>query len=213
MLLFLPKYHYRKTRDPIVVRLAITCNVYCLVRMNRLLACFLILLLEARHAVTLAIPSSKQPQSSSTPHSSSWVSSLSARATTTNQQEKQQLNDNSNNDPDDHGELPADLPRRPEALKALAAVRRACEITAALQPIDTNAFESAVQKNDSSPVTVADFAVQASVLHALRAEFPEAGFIAEEDSSALRTERGRGRKQRRAVALQRACAHTRILLL
>ena len=41
-------------------------------------------------------------------------------------------------------------------------------------------------KDDASPLTVADLAVQALVLHQLRQQYPEDGCIAEEDSSQLR---------------------------
>ena len=43
-------------------------------------------------------------------------------------------------------------------------------------------------KSDCSPVTVADFCVQAMVLSNLRACFPSDRFIAEEDSQLLRTD-------------------------
>ncbi|RDA90349.1 hypothetical protein CP533_3360 [Ophiocordyceps camponoti-saundersi (nom. inval.)] len=45
---------------------------------------------------------------------------------------------------------------------------------------------SEISKEDSSPVTVADFAAQALLTHLVRTEFPEDGFVGEEDSSALR---------------------------
>eukprot|EP00903_Cladosiphon_okamuranus_P008092 g7802.t1 len=44
----------------------------------------------------------------------------------------------------------------------------------------------AISKRDSSPVTVADFTVQAIVLGVLKRYFPDHGFIAEETSSVLR---------------------------
>eukprot|EP00752_Nemacystus_decipiens_P001879 g1810.t1 len=47
----------------------------------------------------------------------------------------------------------------------------------------------AISKRDSSPVTVADFTVQAIVLGVLKRYFPEHGFIAEETSSVLRQDR------------------------
>ena len=42
--------------------------------------------------------------------------------------------------------------------------------------------DQAIAKDDSSPVTVADFAVQALVVHLLSKEFPRDKFIAEETS-------------------------------
>ena len=44
----------------------------------------------------------------------------------------------------------------------------------------------AISKNDLSPVTVADFAIQALVSHWLMEAFPTDPLVAEEDSSALR---------------------------
>ena len=43
-------------------------------------------------------------------------------------------------------------------------------------------------KSDCSPVTVADFCIQAMVLWSLRTCFPTDRFIAEEDSNLLRTD-------------------------
>lgn len=134
---------------------------------------WLVLLLEARSACTLAIPSQDGTSRFNTNRRSSSSSGLLSASSTNSQQEE------------DYGELPTDLPRRDDVLKILAALRRACKITTELQPVDTDALDSAVQKDDLSPVTVADFAAQASCLHALQAAFPDAGFIAEEDSAAL----------------------------
>lgn len=98
-------------------------------------------------------------------------------------------------------ELPANFPRRDDVLAALAAVRRACEVTAALQPdgdenertTDNNGSSTvgtgiSIAKKDLSPVTVADFAVQGLILHALKEQFPDDGFIAEEDSQSLQAD-------------------------
>jgi 3'(2'), 5'-bisphosphate nucleotidase len=91
--------------------------------------------------------------------------------------------------------LPSDIPRRDDVITMIAAVRRACAITVALQPVDCDAFETdaAISKQDLSPVTVADFAVQASILQTLLQQQQQddnddeiCGFIAEEDSAALR---------------------------
>jgi HAL2 family 3'(2'),5'-bisphosphate nucleotidase len=86
-------------------------------------------------------------------------------------------------------ELPIDFPRRDDVLRALAAVRRACEAIVPLQPerLQDPLQEgmSVVSKQDLSPVTVADFTAQAIVLHELRKDFSEDSFIAEESSTAL----------------------------
>ncbi|NLN91907.1 MAG: 3'(2'),5'-bisphosphate nucleotidase [Candidatus Hydrogenedens sp.] len=48
-----------------------------------------------------------------------------------------------------------------------------------------------VEKSDLSPVTVADFAIQALVSHRLFSRFPDAILVAEEDSASLRRSEGR----------------------
>ncbi len=53
----------------------------------------------------------------------------------------------------------------------------------------TKKIQSSVRelpKADATPVTVADFAAQALIISALRAAFPDDGFLGEEDASALR---------------------------
>ena len=57
-------------------------------------------------------------------------------------------------------------------------------------------------KADRSPVTVADFAVQALVAHRLRQAFPDDPVVAEEDSAPLRTAEGRAILQSVVNALQ-----------
>ncbi|KAI0561239.1 3'(2'),5'-bisphosphate nucleotidase SAL1 [Gracilaria domingensis] len=66
---------------------------------------------------------------------------------------------------------------------ALAAVANASRLARALQ----SKFESegALTKKDNSPVTVADFAVQALIVHKLLTSFPDDKFIAEETTTAL----------------------------
>lgn len=64
---------------------------------------------------------------------------------------------------------------------AMAAVHRASFVSRSLQ----KKFLS-IAKGDNSPVTIADFAVQALVIDALMSAFPGDHFIAEEDSSILR---------------------------
>ncbi|RDA83288.1 hypothetical protein CP532_3707, partial [Ophiocordyceps camponoti-leonardi (nom. inval.)] len=51
---------------------------------------------------------------------------------------------------------------------------------------------SEISKEDSSPVTVADFAAQALLTHLVRSEFPKDGFVGEEGSAALRRDDGLG---------------------
>jgi hypothetical protein len=63
---------------------------------------------------------------------------------------------------------------------AVLAVHRASFLTRHLQMGST----STLSKNDSSPVTVADFSAQALILDTLHKLFPEDLFVAEEDSQA-----------------------------
>lgn len=72
---------------------------------------------------------------------------------------------------------------RSEAVRAVA-------IANALARRVQRTFEagSALSKADSSPVTVADFAVQALVVHRLHAAFPSDRFIAEESTDALHSD-------------------------
>ena len=101
------------------------------------------------------------------------------------------ISDDHLENPSDFHELPVDFPRRNEVLLALDAVRKACRVTQALQPETEQASTTKdaigmVQKQDLSPVTVADYAVQAVVLHHLQqAAGDSVGYIAEEDSSSL----------------------------
>lgn len=69
-------------------------------------------------------------------------------------------------------------------LVALAAVRKACQVTDSLQPSLRDGIAT-VSKNDLSPVTVADFAAQAVVLNHIKEAFDEDSFIAEESSAPL----------------------------
>jgi len=77
---------------------------------------------------------------------------------------------------------------------ALAAVHKASFMSRSLQRSllrgAAAAAAGSVSKNDNSPVTIADFAVQALVLHALSEAFPGDKFIAEEDSELLRADAG-----------------------
>ena len=103
---------------------------------------------------------------------------------------------NDDNSSSESTELPTDFPRRADVLVALAAVRQACRITQDLQPLQGPSTTSTttsnsnkittVEKADLSPVTVADYAVQALILHILHSHFSQDGCIAEESSDALR---------------------------
>jgi 3'(2'), 5'-bisphosphate nucleotidase len=65
---------------------------------------------------------------------------------------------------------------------ALAAVREAAEVCRSVQ----RAIPAAMEKQDKSPVTIADFASQAVICRALGEAFPNDPIIGEEDSAELR---------------------------
>lgn len=72
--------------------------------------------------------------------------------------------------------------RTTELTIAIDAVRKASEVCRNVQrAID----EDVLEKNDRSPVTVADFAAQAIVCQALHKAFPEIGVVGEEESTEL----------------------------
>jgi 3'(2'), 5'-bisphosphate nucleotidase len=71
----------------------------------------------------------------------------------------------------------------PDVLFAINAVRRACLLARQIQAETVN---QALEKSDRSPVTIADFAVQALVSHALDAHAPNDVLVGEESSGALR---------------------------
>ena len=66
---------------------------------------------------------------------------------------------------------------------ALGVVRQAALLARRIQ---AEMISPALQKNDRSPVTVADFAIQALVARRLMEAFPADRLVAEEDSSALK---------------------------
>ena len=74
------------------------------------------------------------------------------------------------------------MPYEPELQTAIAAVRRAAQVCQTVQ----RAIPSAMEKQDKSPVTVADFASQAVICQALAEAFPNDPIIGEEDSAELR---------------------------
>jgi 3'(2'), 5'-bisphosphate nucleotidase len=71
-----------------------------------------------------------------------------------------------------------------ELATALAAVRRAMILCRAVQSTIT---PDVLEKEDRSPVTMADFASQAIICRALEAALPDDPVIGEEDATALRT--------------------------
>jgi HAL2 family 3'(2'),5'-bisphosphate nucleotidase len=73
----------------------------------------------------------------------------------------------------------------PEVQFAMDVVRQASLVAREVQ--DELVIHS-LTKDDRSPVTVADFAVQALIAHQLLEQFPDATLVAEEDSDHLRTD-------------------------
>src|SRR5262245_55211403 len=74
-----------------------------------------------------------------------------------------------------------------EAEFAIAAVREAALLARRIQ---REMVTAAITKDDRSPVTVADFAVQALIARRLAEMLPGATLIGEEQSDALRLEEG-----------------------
>jgi len=87
-----------------------------------------------------------------------------------------------------------------EAVVALDVVRQAVRLTTAIQ--DETAGGT-ITKTDASPVTIADFAVQALVAARLAREFPDDALVAEEDATALRQAAAGGLRARVASMVQR----------
>ncbi len=76
-----------------------------------------------------------------------------------------------------------DLFKKPEALFALKAVREACVIA---ERVAAEMAHDAQDKPDNSPVTVADFAVQALISERLEKAFPQDCLVGEESADELR---------------------------
>src|SRR5262245_15579604 len=74
-----------------------------------------------------------------------------------------------------------------EAQFAIAAVREASLLARRIQ---REMVSGSLTKDDRSPVTVADFAVQALIARRLVESFPSATLIGEEQSDALQLEEG-----------------------
>ncbi|KAL6942327.1 hypothetical protein ACO0QE_003498 [Hanseniaspora vineae] len=69
---------------------------------------------------------------------------------------------------------------------AVNAVRRASILTAKIQKqIIANRSSTTITKSDESPVTIADYAAQAIVLNAIKANFPQDEIVAEESTEGL----------------------------
>src|SRR3954470_3690266 len=75
----------------------------------------------------------------------------------------------------------------PEAQFAIAAVREAALLARRIQ---REMVSGSLMKDDRSPVTVADFAVQALISRRVSENFPRAALVGEEQSDALRLEEG-----------------------
>jgi 3'(2'), 5'-bisphosphate nucleotidase len=84
---------------------------------------------------------------------------------------------------------------------ALGAVRDGAVLA---RSIREHTSDPAWLKSDQSPVTVADFAVQALVAHRLAESVPDDPLVAEEDATALRTPSGQKIVQAVRIALQNA---------
>ena len=79
------------------------------------------------------------------------------------------------------------ISHNPEAEFALHAVRQAALLA---RHIQDELAPPALLKDDRSPVTVADYAVQAVLSHGLAQAFPADPLVAEEASAALQTPAG-----------------------
>src|SRR5690349_20140021 len=75
----------------------------------------------------------------------------------------------------------------PEAQFAIDAVREASLLARRIQ---REMVSGSLTKDDRSPVTVADFAVQALVARRLAESFPAAAMVGEEQADSLRLEEG-----------------------
>lgn len=78
-----------------------------------------------------------------------------------------------------------DSPYSAELQAAISAVQQAARLSQSLLP---SRDKGTVQKDDLSPVTVGDFAIQALVAAALHAAFPGDGFVGEESAAELRAD-------------------------
>jgi 3'(2'), 5'-bisphosphate nucleotidase len=74
-------------------------------------------------------------------------------------------------------------PYRPELLAAIKAVQQAARLS---QSLISSRDKGTIEKDDLSPVTVGDFAIQALLAAALHNAFPDDGFVGEESAAELR---------------------------
>ncbi|KAI0820866.1 3',5'-bisphosphate nucleotidase [Trametes gibbosa] len=77
---------------------------------------------------------------------------------------------------------------------AIAAVRRACGLTASV--FNTLVKQETLTKEDASPVTVGDYSAQAVVNTILGRTFPQDAIVGEEDAADLRPESGNALRER-----------------
>ena len=89
----------------------------------------------------------------------------------------------------------------PEVAFAVWVTRQASLLARA---VEKEMITLALTKQDRSPVTVADYAVQALVGQAISETFPEDSLVAEEDSNTLRTQEGRPTLERVVHFLNRS---------
>lgn len=96
----------------------------------------------------------------------------------------------SSSSPLPHIPLPPSFNERYEDVNtALLAVFASSRVTRHVQPNTSNGI-AAIAKSDASPVTIGDFASQATTLKVLHTRFPSDMFIAEEGSDVLRKDKG-----------------------
>ena len=77
-----------------------------------------------------------------------------------------------------------------DSVEAKFAIEAVCEASLLARRIQCEMVSGSLTKDDKSPVTVADFAVQALVARRLAENFPTATLIGEEQSDALQLEEG-----------------------
>jgi 3'(2'), 5'-bisphosphate nucleotidase len=78
-----------------------------------------------------------------------------------------------------------DSPYRRELQVAIGAVQAAAKLS---QRVIASHDKGVVQKSDFSPVTIADFAIQALLTATIKAAFPDDAFVGEEDAASLRAD-------------------------
>lgn len=76
-----------------------------------------------------------------------------------------------------------DSPYRQELLTAISVVQQAAKLS---QSLLSSRDKGVIEKDDLSPVTVGDFAIQALLAATLHRAFPDDGFVGEEDAAEVR---------------------------